>query len=282
MSSDNTSESNVVASSTTNIKWFFIITLLYFTIKHIGGIFDFQGSLILFACYYLINFFIQITINIDNSKKICGSSQSVLWSSVVSWIGVFGGFLFMLLIFPGWNVPFSNSLGYSLCEFAGADMLLREVINSQIIPLNDESKKYENEFSEYQKKLYDLYTNDPSYLINEIPLDLNASGEWVFWEKDNLIDKKFKNLDDPNNIKIKNRLYNIIYIKESFGYFTWYMLVGILACLINFNYILTSDCIKSVEEINDDYATTSEQTNNETTTGENTTSYDVNNLEFDE
>ena len=60
------------------------------------------------------------------------------------------------------------------------------------------------------------------------------------------------------------------------------MLVGILACLINFNYILTSDCIKSVEEINDDYATTSEQTNNETTTGENTTSYDVNNLEFDE
>lgn len=276
-SNDDTTTST--ASSWINIKWFFIITVIYFTIKHVAGIFDFKGSLILFSCYYLSNFIVQLMLNVNNSKSICGSSQSVLWSTLISWLGIFGGFLFFLLIFPGWNVPFSNSLGYSICEFAGGDMLLREVINPKIIPLNNEQNL--NNVSQYQKRLHDLYTNDPSYLINEIPLDLNLNGEWLFWN-DSLINDKFKDLTNPDNVKIKNKLYNILYIKESFGYFTWYLLVGILACLVNYNYILTSDCIKSLEEIDENYSTTNEKTMKETTSDDNSTEYNTSNKIFDD
>ena len=34
--------------------------------------------------------------------------------------------------------------------------------------------------SRISKKLYDLYSNDPSYLINEIPLDLNLKENGYF------------------------------------------------------------------------------------------------------
>ena len=44
-----------------------------------------------------------------------------------------------------------------------------------------------------------------------------------------------------------------MYIKESTGHFIWYLLIGILACLVNFNYILTSDCVKSLEQIDEEY-----------------------------
>ena len=102
-----------VASSLLNIKWFFIITLCYFIIKHVSGTFSFTGDLILFSCYYILVLISQTIINIENSKIICGSSQGVIVSTFYSWILIFGGFLFMLMIFPGWNIPFSHSIGYS-------------------------------------------------------------------------------------------------------------------------------------------------------------------------
>ena len=81
-----------VASSVLNIKWFFIITLCYFIIKHVSGTFSFTGDLILFSCYYILVLISQTIINIENSKIICGSSQGVILSTFYSWILIFGGF----------------------------------------------------------------------------------------------------------------------------------------------------------------------------------------------
>lgn len=236
-----------VASSLLNIKWFFIITLCYFIIKHVSGTFSFTGDLILFSCYYILVLISQTIINIENSKIICGSSQGVILSTFYSWILIFGGFLFMLMIFPGWNIPFSHSIGYSFSQFAGSDMLLRKVINPKIINFNADGQANQSS-TNTQKKLFDLYTNDPSYLINEIPLELNPTGEWIFWKNDSLINQSLR-----NDIKTRDTLYNLLYIKESTGHFIWYLLIGILACLVNFNYILTSDCVKSLEQIDEEY-----------------------------
>ena len=260
MSSSESDESTVIASATTNIKWFFIITLVYFTVKHVGGIFTFNGELILFVCYYVMVLITQTILNIDNSKIICGSSQGVIYSTVVSWILVFGVFVFMLMIFPGWNIPFSHSLGYTIAQFAGADLLLRKVINQKIIPFNIHGEPDHKNANDTQKKILDLYVNDPSYLMNEIPLELDPNGDWIFWTADTLIDEKFKNIKDPENVKLRDKLFNLLYIKESTAHFIWYILIGILACLINFNYILTSDCVKSMEQIDESVATQNEST----------------------
>mgnify|MGYP001311306959 CR=1 FL=1 len=255
MSSSNSDEETVIASATINIKWFFVITMIYFIIKHMGGIFTFSGELILFTCYYVLVVITQTMLNIENSKIICGSSQGIIFSTIISWGLVFGLFLFMLMIFPGWNIPFSNSLGYTMSQFAGADMLLRKVINRKIIPFNDEGQPETKNINDTQKKILDLYTNDPSYLMNEIPLELNSNGEWIFWKVDPLIDDSFK-----DNNKIRDKLYNLLYIKETTSHFIWYTLIGILSCLINFNYILTSDCVKSMEQIDEDYSSQVEDT----------------------
>ena len=252
------------ASAGTGIKWFFVITLIYFIIKHITGTFSFGGSLLLFSCYYVLVLITQTIINIENSKKICGSSQAVLWYTFVNWVLLFGGFLFLLMIFPGWCVPFSNSIGYALSVFAGSDVLLREVINPNIMNFNEATI---NESPPEIKKLTKLYLDDPSYLINEIPLDLKTDGEWIFWNKekrDSIINQEA----DPSKSK---SLYNLLYIKESTAQFIWYMLIGILASLTNFNYILTTDCIKSLEEIeneNSNYEDDNEDDNEDDDTGE--------------
>lgn len=262
MSSSESDESTVIASATTNIKWFFIITLVYFTIKHVAGVFTFMGELILFVCYYIIIIITQTIINIENSKHICGSSQGVIFSTMISWVLVFGIFIFMLMIFPGWNIPFSQSIGYSIAQFAGADFLLRKVINRKIMIFDEEGQPDRRNSTETQQKILELYVNDPSYLINEIPLELNTNGEWIFWSTDSLIDEKFKDNQNSENIKLRDKLYNLLYIKESTAHFIWYTLIGILACLINFNYILTSDCVKSMEQIDETVSKQKESTMN--------------------
>ena len=256
------------ASAGTGIKWFFVITLIYFIIKHITGTFSFSGSLLLFSCYYALVLISQTIINIENSKKICGSSQAVLWSTFVNWVLLFGGFLFLLMIFPGWCTPFSNSIGYALSVFAGSDGLLREVINPNIMNFDvnfDEKTKNDNSENIKQiKKLTKLYLDDPSYLINEIPLDLRTDGEWIFWNEDKhdsiISDKK----EIVTDISKSKSLYNLLYIKESTAQFIWYMLIGILASLTNFNYILTTDCIKSLEEIENENSNYDDNENDDT------------------
>ena len=76
------------------------------------------------------------------------------------------------------------------------------------------------------------------------------------------------------SLKIRDKLFGLLYIKESTSHFIWYTLIGILCCLVNFNYILTSDCIKSMEQIDDDYANQTESINNTETP---TTNYNTNN-----
>lgn len=258
MSSSEDTESTVIASAWTNIRWFFVITLIYFTVKHMGSVFSFSGELILFICYYILVLVSQAIINVENSKSICGSSQGIIYSTFVSWFLVFGVFVFMLMIFPGWNTPFSQSIGYTISQFAGADLLLRKVVNRKIIPFKDNGQPDSDNANQTQQKILDLYTNDPSYLINEIPLELNPNGDWIFWTSDSLIDSKFKDINNPENVKIRDKLYNLIYIKESTAHFIWYTLIGILSCLINFNYILTTDCVKSMEQIDESVATQNE------------------------
>ena len=260
MSSSETDESTVIASATTNIKWFFIITVVYFTIKHVAGIFTFTGELTLFVCYYVLILITQTILNVENSKYICGTSQGVIYSTMISWVLVFGIFVFMLMIFPGWNIPFSQSIGYSVAQFAGADFLLRKVINRKIMLFNEQGEPDHRNSTETQQKILELYVNDPSYLINEIPLELNASGEWIFWTSDSLIDDKYKDIKNSDNVKLRDKLFNLLYIKESTAHFIWYNLIGILACLINFNYILTSDCVKSMEQIDESVSEQAEST----------------------
>ena len=59
----------------------------------------------------------------------------------------------------------------------------------------------------------------------------------------------------PENAK--SRFLSLVVLKESCGLFTWYILSGILAAVVSFNYILSSQCDVTSEELkrrHDEYA----------------------------
>ena len=172
----------MASTVSTNIYYFLIITLIYYVTKHFFGLFKGYSSQISFIFYVFIVLMFQYIINASISNDLCGSVQgeSIAKAMLFSWIMLFIIFLLLLSIFPGWKRPFSNSFGYSLSKFSGVVTLLNKVLIPKLSSEINETN--EGNSSEEIKGLSKLYMNDPSFLINEIPLDMvnDENGESIW------------------------------------------------------------------------------------------------------
>lgn len=242
----------MASTVSTNIYYFLIITLIYYVTKHFFGLFKGYSSQIFFIFYVFIVLMFQYTINASISNDLCGSVQgeSIAKAMLFSWIMLFIIFLLLLSIFPGWKRPFSNSFGYSLSKFSGVVTLLNKVLIPKLSSEINETN--EGNSSEEIKGLSKLYMNDPSFLINEIPLDMvndeNGESIWKWWHVSDIIRD-----DMRKENKVRDRLFNLLCVKESVAEFIWITLIGILCCFISYNTLLASSCNYTLNELNDSY-----------------------------
>ena len=256
------------SSATTGLIVFLVLTLIYFIVKYnlqMG-----QSDTIYTIMYYLGVIVSQYFINLSAISNRCGTTNYYLafMVTIVPWVFIFGLLNIMLVQFPGWKTPFSNTFGYLIANAAGAKTLLIDhILNNDIISkLTPTSKKpvklehtpqSQERFSEKnqaggrsRKKqiggdnnklaveaVQHIY-NDPSLLINEITPNTFE----LFWQK---MTPLFK--DDANDYK--QDLYKLIELKELVSEGMWYMLTGSLITSVSGNYIINSDCGTSVDEM---------------------------------
>lgn len=248
------------SSATTGLLVFLALTLIYFIVKYnlqMG-----QSDTIYTIIYYLGVIVTQYFINLSAISNRCGTTNYYLafMVTLVPWIFIFGLLNIMLVQFPGWKTPFSNTFGYLIANAAGAktlliDHILNNDIVSKLTPTSKKSvemvtKANSQEGGRRRKKqiggdnnklaveaVQHIY-NDPSLLINEITPDSFD----LFWQK---MTPLFK--DDANDYK--QELYKLIELKELVSEGIWYMLTGSLITSVSGNYIINSDCGTSVDEM---------------------------------
>ena len=221
-----------------------------------------QSDTIYTIIYYLGVIVTQYFINLSAISNRCGTTNYYLafMVTLVPWIFIFGLLNIMLVQFPGWKTPFSNTFGYLIANAAGAktlliDHILNNDIVSKLTPTSKKSvemvtKANSQEGGRRRKKqiggdnnklaveaVQHIY-NDPSLLINEITPDSFD----LFWQK---MTPLFK--DDANDYK--QELYKLIELKELVSEGIWYMLTGSLITSVSGNYIINSDCGTSVDEM---------------------------------
>ena len=142
----------------------------------------------------------------------------------------------MLLIFPGWLSPFSNTFGYFVVSMAGINGLLGNILKSK-------EKTSDKELTQTLGKIYDDY----SLLINEIPNPgFGYDNFWKQMEKDKIL--------DTNADKFKEKLRDLVNIKFMISKFTWFLLSGMLTISTSYNYIVKSTCNASVKEMKKRYS----------------------------
>jgi len=134
----------------------------------------------------------------------------------------------MLVIFPGWLEPFSNTFGYAIAKIGGAEKVVRDVLK-------------EDATGDISKAISNIY-NDPSIFLNQFNYE-NEKDFKLKWDKSaNLFNTEAVE-DSP---KYKD-FRNMVKLKDLVAQFVWYMLAGILVTSRSYNYIINQPCGLSPE-----------------------------------
>jgi predicted membrane protein len=227
-------QNNNNPSGATGFSMFALITSIYFILRYY--ITDQNQLLILSFAYGITILIMMYFINLDITKNMCGSPQvgTSLMVTAIPWAVVFGGLIGLLMVFPGWLSPFSNTFGYLAAKLSGVGTLLDKILKPKFV--NAKTAVNERIAAEALQQIYD----DKSLLINQITLE-NFDTFWNRMTSANLFNKGAN--------EFKQQLYNMVRLKNIISYYVWYMLSGALITSMSYNYIVGIGCKKSAKEM---------------------------------
>ena len=209
----------------------------------------------------------EFMISVGMTKTVCGFEQ---WgfsamATFVPWILIAGMIKFILMIRPGWLVPFSNTIGYFL---SSAIFSLSDTFKKLLVPNTNLSAAAAgagpgatpatgtpDNGKEVSKALQEIY-EDESLLINQmtpenvdamiakfvtVGIMLNPSGFAKAYDYGAAANETYNGFIT----QIKKAVFFKLYISE----FIWLLLSGILVISITFNYIVNYGCKMTAEQI---------------------------------
>jgi hypothetical protein len=208
---------------------FTLATLIYFA----GRYYITKPSYVrlMIGAYIAITFMSQFFFNITHLSKLCvGASNfgKAVLVTVIPYILIFGTIITVLMMFPGWKQPFSNTFGYGVAKIMGVNSILFKLLKSASV--GDTNTK---------KMLHNIYTN-PALFINEItPTNFD----------DFVKNSNFLFVSGASSKPEMQQLKNIIRLKDIVSEFVWYILSGMLVSTVSYNTIVNSGCTNSVKEM---------------------------------
>ena len=211
----------------TSIVLFLLITLVYFFLKY--KFFNSSYTPIITSIYLLLLLIIQFWTSALLIQSKCNSINyaTVFFSSIVPWFFIIGLMIALLIVFPSWKAPFSNTFGYGLTLLGGIrTLLIKKILKSP-----------SNENTTYNDAIREIYS-DPSLIINEI----TPNNFEIFWSKMSPLFQENANL-------FKESMFKLVILKDLCSEFLWYLLAGLLAISLGYQYLLNAKCDRSVEEL---------------------------------
>jgi len=230
---------------------FCILTLIYFLIRlFVTDKFAKRKSvnIMKWASLFL---YLALTISLqvaETSKYIakhCGkanSSKAILYTIIPN-VLIFGLLIAILIGFPGWKAPFSNTLGYIFARGSGIKKHFDTLMKSDID--NDLMKKI---------------IQDKTLIINEItPGNFDAFIAKMY--ENNLLNVSYdklvelegaSDLKDPrmqDYLDAFSGLYSGVVIKDLVAEGLWYLLTGVLVISMIKNSVAEMECEKSKSDM---------------------------------
>jgi hypothetical protein len=259
-----------------SLIFFIIITIIYFVFPSIGkpqlnlidlteeGVsLDYYNRNIRSLAFYLgLVVVSQLFLNIGYLMSKCGGSLdknigSAALFTFIPWILIFGVMIAVLIIFPDFKSAFSNVIGYYVVAGGANDIfgsiLLGTDLNEMIETTKDETEK--NKLTKAAEAIIKICGNK-SILINK----MNPNNFLQIWEtlKPLMIAGSYDNMD------IKQKLLDLVILKDNIGEAFWYLYTSILISSIVYYNLATRGCVKSVEQIkseHDDFIKKEEELN---------------------
>ena len=228
----------MTASSPVGSIVFFVITTILYAVSRVQNgdkhtTEQEREGLTGLLTYFLGTLISQYLFNLSYGTEVCGAPQyfNTLVVTAFPWILIFGLTVVFVDLNPSWVSPFANSIGYALASGAGLKKLVTRIFK----PLDGVSGN-----EEWSEALTYIYGNQ-SLLINQVTPQ-NFDNFWNTFSNSGLIRE-----DLPEDARSK--FLSLVELKDTGGLFTWYLLSGILAAVVSYNYIISSQCDVTSEEL---------------------------------
>lgn len=205
-----------------------LFTIIYFVTRYYAPKYN-KVSNTVYAIAVIMS---QLFSNLSLIKELCGEASygKATLVTIIPWLLIFGLLYVMLLVFPGWKQPFSNTFGYLAAKLMGINGLLFNIL-----------KTPEGTNTRLDKNLQKIYTN-PALFINQVTTD---NFDTFFNESKYMFKETINKKDSP----LMKSFKNMIRMKELVSEFIWYLLTGLLVTTVSYNAIAESSCNQSVEEM---------------------------------
>jgi len=247
---------------------FIITTIVYFTFPAIGkpkltlDILDntdqynnfYYTNLTRLAFYLGFVVTTQLVLNITFLMNRCGGSLdknigAAVFFTFIPWFLIFGIMVAVLITFPGFKSAFSDVIGYYVVAGGANDIfssiLMGTDLNEMIEKTENVAKK--NELTQAAEAIVKICGNK-SILINQ----MNPDNFLDIWN----VLRPLMTPGSFESIEIKEKLLNLVILKDNIGEAFWYIYTSILVSSIVYYNLAMRGCVKSVEQIkseHDDY-----------------------------
>jgi len=214
--------------------YFSILTLIYTVIRY--KVTNPQQEMIWGLIYLGLLLVGMYFINLGITKTMCGTTQpgTAIMVTAIPWSMVFGVMILMLLAFPGWLSPFSNTIGYLIAKLAGLSTITDKIFASKAVRAASSSTG--RAAAEALEQIY----SDKALLVNQVTPENFES----FWSK-----MSNAKLFNPGAAQYKTALYSLIRMKKLVAEMVWALLSGGLASSIASSYIQNTACEQSAKEM---------------------------------
>ena len=208
---------------------FIVVTIIYTMLKIIFAASTDRNWIL---GYILITIIIQWQLNSIIAKDNCNDTDqftTAVLATLLPWIGIFCTINVLLLIFPGWKSPFSNTLGYLIAYMAGIKSAFVKMLKTP--EAIDKSNVNDKALLTSIEHIY----NDTSTIINEVnPENFEDAMTRL---------KPLMNDDAINDPSMKEDLFKYIITKDAIGEFVWLFLSGCMAINVGYVFIVNSNCV---------------------------------------
>ena len=173
-------------------------------------------------------------INLTSSPELCGKPDLslALYSTIIPWIVVFTVFTLFLMIAPGWLRIFSNTFGVTAAEAYGIKHHINEILQKPLQPSTDPVMI---------QMLERIYLDQMSLVI-ELDIDDVVLDPFTFPAINRLVEMKVIAPIPPDKTKSLESLHDALVLKETVGFFFWFILIGIFCILISTMTLISSGC----------------------------------------
>lgn len=211
------------------------------------------------AAYVFITLLAQIIANFSNAKAICqGSTQSfgmVLLYTLIPYFLILGTVMVLIVVFPAWLTPFSNTIGYGAASMMGLSTIFNNLLatdpkgNELLTKICSDKALLINEMNKYN------YADFMAEMAGKGGADLahpdkggkTAKPGHVSMLKSDYLEVGETKKGAGNGYYTK--LFSLVLLKNIIAEGLWYILAGCLAISIANNVIINIQCNYSTKQM---------------------------------